>query len=157
MGFLSLPGDTVPVTLVDDGVTATFQIKRALSKSDINFAFMRVVEATAKMPRRDDVVVSDEKQTQGVTLDVVMGMPDGQLAVLERAISSWDLTYPKGHPDHPGPVPLEGNVEFLTSATVDALCDEVRRLNKVRGADEAKDLSNGSSPTSMSATGSLKS
>lgn len=157
MGFLSLPEDTVPITLTDEDVTATFQIKRALSKSDINYAFMKVVEATASMPRRDDVQVSEDKPTQGVTLDVVMGMPDGQIAVLERAVMSWDLKYPKGHPDHPAPVPLEGSIAMLTSATVDALCNEIKRLNKVRGADETKDLSNGLSHTSTQTTSSLKS
>lgn len=144
MGFISLREDTVDKVITDsEEGSATFQIKRVLSKSDVNYAFEAVIEATRNMPRRDDTPAStdtDEDPKQ-LTLDMVLGLPAGQLAILNRAVVSWDLTYPDGHPDHPGPVPLtEDTIDILSSPVVDELCDFIKELNHVKTAEEVENL-----------------
>jgi len=159
MGFLSLPEDTVDVEVKDsDGTVATFTLKKALSKSDVNYAFMRVLEATKNFPRRDEETTTASPEAQPLSLDVVMGMPDGQLAILQRSIVGWDLEYPKGHPDSPQPVPLEPEmIDALTSEVVDQLCAKVKELNRTRSVEENRNLGNNSSSTSTIPSPSLPS
>ena len=141
MGFISLPEDQVSKVIEAEGNRATFQVKRVLSKGDVNHAFEVVIESTRNMPRSETVTRDDSQEPQKLNLDMVLGLPAGQLAILKRAIVGWDLTFPKGHPDHPGPIPLtEENVELLASPVVDELCDFIRELNRVKTAEEAINL-----------------
>ncbi len=143
MGFISLREDTVDKTIEDsEEGSATFQIKKVLSKGDVNHAFEIVMEATRNMPRREDLPrTPDAGDPQQLTLDMVLGLPSGQLAILNRAVVSWDLTFPKGHPDHPGPIPLnEEMIDQLASPVVDELCDFIKELNHVKTDEEAGNL-----------------
>src|SRR3972149_1137659 len=133
MGFISLPEDKVNKVIESDGKQATFEIKRVLSKGDVNHAFEIVIESTRNMPRSEAVTRDDSQEPQKLNLDMVLGLPSGQLAILKRAIVGWDLIFPKGHPDHPGPIPLtEESIELLSSPVVDELCDFIRELNRVK-------------------------
>ena len=143
MSFISLPEDKVAKVVESGSDKATFEVKKVLSKSDVNYAFEVVIEATRNMPRSEAAAATDgiAPETQRLNLDMVMGLPSAQLAILKRAIVGWDLNYPKGHPDHPGPIPLtEENIEMLASPVVDELCDLIRGLNKVKTAEELENL-----------------
>lgn len=144
MGFISLREDTIDRVIEDsEAGSATFQIKRVLSKGDVNYAFEAVMEATKNMPRREDTApaTGTDEDPKQLTLDMVLGLPAGQLAILNRAVVSWDLIYPKDHPDHPGPVPLtEETVDQLSSVVVDNLCDFIKELNHVKTPEEAGNL-----------------
>ena len=148
MSFLSLMDDTVDVKIEDlEEGSGVFTLKRALSKDDLNYAFMKVMDVTKDFPRRGDEA-APTGEVQKLTLDVVMGLPDGQLAILEKAIVRWDLTYPESHPDHPQPVPLDPEmIRSLTSAVVDQLSDKVRELNRARSNTEQQNLDKTSLPT----------
>lgn len=144
MSFVSLPEDSVSKKLADqEGNTAIFGLKRILSKQDVNTAFEVMVEATRDMarPDRTPVEVPEGAEAPQLTLDMVLSLPVGQLAVLKLALVEWDLTYPKGHPDHPAPIPLnEENIALLASPTVDELCDFVKELNHVKTKEEIANL-----------------
>src|SRR3972149_1556913 len=143
MSFVSLPEDAVEKTLVDEaGQSAVFHIKSVLSKGDVNHAFQVVMESTRDMARSDrPIEVSSDNQPQQLNLDMVLGLPVGQLAILKRAIVGWDLKYPKGHPDYPTPIEVsEENIERLANPVVDELCDFIRELNRVKTREETKNL-----------------
>ena len=144
MSFLSLVEDTVSKKVADqEGNTATFTLKRILSKKDVNSGFEAMVEATRDI-RSDDrtpVELPEGTEAPQLNLDMVLSLPVGQLAILKLALVGWDLSYPKGHPDHPAPVPLdEENIELLASPIVDELCNFVKDLNHVKTKEEVANL-----------------
>ncbi len=161
MSFISLPEDKVSVIVEDgEGNKATFALKKVLSKDDINYGFLKVLESTRDMPRRDETITVQQaiEAPQALSLDIVLGLPDGQLAVLERALVSWDLVYPKGHPDYPQPIPLDREMIMrLASDVVDELCRQVRLLNHVMTREETQNLGGNSSGISMPTATSPKS
>lgn len=143
MSFLSSPEDTVKVKLSDqEGNTATFDLKKILSKQDVNAAFEVVVESTRGMTRDRPTpeLAADEKAPQ-LNLDMVLTLPVGQLAILKLALVKWDLEYPEGHPDYPAPIPLnEEAIESLAVPVVDQLCDRIKELNHVKTSEELANL-----------------
>lgn len=144
MGFISLAEDVIDEKIVDEeGNSATFRIKRVLSKGDINYALETTMDATRDMGRSDRPLpaIEEGKIPQQLGIEMVLGLPVGQLAILKRAIVGWDLKYPKGHPDSPAPIELsEENIELLASSVVDQLCDVIKELNHVKTKEELVNL-----------------
>ncbi|KKL73493.1 hypothetical protein LCGC14_2074330 [marine sediment metagenome] len=143
MSFISSPDDTVKVKLSDqEGNTATFDLKKILSKQDVNTAFEVIVESTREMARdRPTPDLAEGEKAPQLNLDMVLTLPMGQLAILKIALVKWDLEYPEGHPDYPAPIPLnEKAVESLAVPIVDQLCDHIKELNHVKTAEELANL-----------------
>jgi hypothetical protein len=168
MGFLSLKEDSVNISLVDnEGSKGNFRVKRILSKLDIAHAFNSLMESTPRREQtekeqQDALKLLQESQeseegTGGINIDTVIGMPEGQLAILEVALVQWDLKFPKKHPDHPAVVPLDReHINLLGDDYVTKLSKRIRKLNKSRTTEEVANLDGKSLKASTSETPSRK-